>query len=381
MEVTVLDDLGLGLEVAHIVDVREIAGEGLALHGEGSGVEDVDLAGLELGLGGVDGFLGALGGDSLVDLGELNGAGGDGAGPVGVDGLAVHGAVNDVLEVGLPVDTGGHDEGVGAGRDGGAVVADVGHTGLLAGGGSTHGVGMLAEQDAAVLDELVGSLVLEGLVIPAVGEGDVHGHGGADALGAEIEGGVAGLDFRIGIRADIAHLGLISGDLAGLDHLVELHTGSDAGEVTALIDGSKRVVIVVKALGVRLGAGGMAELHVGELLGSLDHEVLMTEAVGEDQAAATVREIRGGLIALLALGDVGAQLILHALRLAGSLGGVHKVLVVGGVFVMQEDEADLEFGCFIAAAVGGLVAAAGAESENHNHDEKQSGDFLHVRVS
>ena len=52
-----------------------------------------------------------------------------------------------------------------------------------------------------------------------------------------------------------------------LDHLIELHARGDAGEVAALIDGGKGVVEVVEALGVRPGAGGVAELDVGELAG------------------------------------------------------------------------------------------------------------------
>ena len=62
---------------------------------------------------------------------------------------------------------------------------------------------------------------------------------------------------------------------AGLDHLVELHAGGDAGEVAALVDGSEGVVVVVKTLGVSLGAGGVAELDLGELAGGLDHEVFV----------------------------------------------------------------------------------------------------------
>ena len=54
-------------------------------------------------------------------------------------------------------------------------------------------------------------------------------------------------------------------------------------------------MVVVKALGVRLGAGGVAELHIGEFLGSLDHVVLMTEGVGEDDVAAGVSQLSSGL--------------------------------------------------------------------------------------
>ena len=41
-------------------------------------------------------------------------------------------------------------------------------------GGSAHGVGVLADELAAVLDELLRAFLLGGLVIPAAGEGDFH---------------------------------------------------------------------------------------------------------------------------------------------------------------------------------------------------------------
>ena len=39
---------------------------------------------------------------------------------------------------------------------------------------------------------------------------------------------------------------------------------------------------VLETLGVSLGAGSVAELNVRILLGSLDHEALMAEAVSEN---------------------------------------------------------------------------------------------------
>ena len=180
----------------------------------------------------------------------------------------------------------------GAGGLGGAVVGDVGDAGGLAGGGSAHGVGVLADEDAAVADQLLRAFLLGGLIVPGTGEGHFHGGAGADGAGAQEEGGVAGDDLGVGEGADIADLGLLGGDLAALDHLVELQTGSDTGQVTALIDGGEGVVVVGETLGVGLGAGGVAELHVGVLLGGLDHVVLMAEGVGEDDVAAFVQPAR-----------------------------------------------------------------------------------------
>ena len=159
----------------------------------------------------------------------------------------------------------------------------------------------------SVLDQLVGAFLLGGLVIPGTGEGNVHGDGGANGTGAQEEAGVAGDDLGVGVSTHIAHLGLVSGDLAVLDHLVQFHTGSNTGHVAALIDGSESVVVVGQALGVGLGAGGVAELHVREFLSSLDDVILVAEGIGEDDVAAGIGQLSSGIVALLALGDVGAE--------------------------------------------------------------------------
>lgn len=129
---------------------------------------------------------------------------------------------------------------------------------------------MLGDEDAAVIDELGRALLLGGLVIPGAREGDFHGDRRADGLGAKVERGVAGDDLCVCVGAHVAHLCLVGGDLSGVDHLVELHAGGNARKIAALVDGCKGVVIVVKALGVRLGTGGVAELDIRELLGGVD---------------------------------------------------------------------------------------------------------------
>ncbi len=148
VEVTVGNDLGVGGEVGVGVDVGHVAVKLRAVLGEGIGVEDVESAGLELSLGGLDSLNGAGGGNVSVDVGKNDGAGSDGACPVGVDGLAVLDLADHVLEVGAPVDAAGDDEGVGGLLDGAAVVGDVGDVVGLAGGRSAHGVGVLADKKA-----------------------------------------------------------------------------------------------------------------------------------------------------------------------------------------------------------------------------------------
>ena len=233
---------------------------------------------------------------------------------------------------------------------------------------------MLGDQDAAVGDELGGAFLLKGRIVPGVGEGDFHGGGGADVADAEEEGGVTGLHFGIGVSADVADLGLVCGDGAGLDHLVELQARGDTAEEAAFIDGGKAVVVVGKTRGVGLGAGGVAELDLGVLLGDLDEEGLMAEGIGEDEVAALVDELLGGVSAFLTLGDTGLEQVLNAQLLAGFLGRVDEVEVVGGVLVMQEDEAGLDRGLG-----GGGGSGDSGESEDHGQSNEQRKDLFHVQ--
>ena len=150
-------------------------------------------------------------------------------------------------------------------------------------------------------------------------------------------------------------------------------------------------MVVAQALGVGAGAGGVAELHVGELLGSLDHIVLVTEGVGEDDVAAVIGQLSGLVIALLALGNVGDDLVLHAQLLAGFLSGVDEVQVIGGVLIMEHDEADLKVGSGLGGSIGlGLVsfgriialsAAAGGKGEDHRETQEQCKKLLHFNKS
>ena len=364
-------------------------------------------ASLELCLGSLDSFRGAGGDNVLIELGQDDGAGSERAGPVSVDGFAVHRSGDGVLVVRSPVDTGRNEVGVRAGSLGRAVVGNVGNTGSFASGRSAHGVGVLADELAAVIDELLCAFLLSGLVVPAAGEGDFHRGGRADGTCAQEEGGVAGDNLGVGESADVADLCLVSGELTGFDHLVELHTGDDTGEVAAFIDGGESVVVVGKVLGVRLRAGGVAELDIREFLCSLDHVVLMTEGVGEDDVAAGVSQIRSGVVAFLTFGNVRLDDVFHAQSLGSFLRAVDEVQVVGGVFIMEHDEANLEvggsgrlsgrllgglfglffrcsFGCsglglgFLSGSLG--LGRAGCQSKNHNQCQKQGDDLFHLAI-
>ena len=336
----------------------------------------MQLALLQLGLSGLDSLGSALSGNSVIDLFQNHRAGGQGAGPVGVDGLAFHDSLDGILIVRSPVDTGGDDVGVGAGVLGGAVVGNIGDLGVLASGGSAEGVSVLADELAAIGDQLLSAFLLQSLIVPAAGEGNFHGGSGADRASAQEERGVAGDNFRIGESTDIADLSLILGKLAGIDHLVELHTGGNTGQVTALIDGGEGIVIVGQLIGVSAGAGGVAELDIGILLGGVDHEGLMAEAVGEDDVAAILSQVASGVVALLALGNVGLEDVVSIGQtqiLDGRFSGVDEVEVVGGVFVVQGDEADLDLGLVRVV----FLLAAGEQAQSHDQGEEQCQELFH----
>ena len=68
----------------------------------------------------------------------------------------------------------------------------------------------------------------------------------------------------------------------------------------------------------------------------------MTERVRKNDVAACVRQFSSCVVAFLTFGNVGLGFVGDAQLLAGSLRRGDEVQVVGGVFVVQEDEADLQ---------------------------------------
>ena len=141
---------------------------------------------------------------------------------------------------------------------------------------------------------------------------------------------------------------------------------------------------VGQLLGMSHGTGGVAELHVGVFLGSLDQEGLMAEGVGEDDVAILdLDQLNGCFVASVGLGDLGLLNHLHAHGLTSGLGSVDEVLVVGRVLVMQEDEAHLQFvlgnGSHGAALGAGFVTAvaAGSHRDNHHSSQQQSNQLFH----
>ena len=397
-----MDDIGLAGVVT--IDIGQVLGEGLAIDGEAGGIEDMQGAGFQRLDGLIDLFDGALGGNILIDTGENDGIGGDGAAPIGGNLLTLGYGLDDVLEIRSPVDSRRNDEGGLAGGIGAAVVGNIGNAGQLAGSGSAEGIGVLADEDALILlDEGGGGLLLLGLIVPGAGVADLHGGGGADRAGAQVEGGHAGDNLGIGEGADIADDSLLGGDLAGGDHLIELEARSDAGQVAALIDGSEGIVEVFDVGDLAGGAGGVAELDLGVFLGGLLHKGLVAEGIGEDDLAALVLgQVNGGIVAGAVLADIGddddliigeAEVLLHLAQ------GLDEVIIVGGVLIVQADHADLEISgdldggghsvagqdigrhtLYIGGRGGGaaVILAAGGEGQNHHCSKKKCQNLFHV---
>ena len=282
---------------------------------------------------------------------------------------------------------------------------------------------MLADDDAAVGDQSLGSLVLSGDVEPGVGVLHLHGDIGNDALQAKEERGVAGNDLCVRISADIADLDLAVSslvlvfDLAFVDELLQLHAGDNAADVAGLIDAGEGVVEVGQAVGSGGIAGHRDELHIGIFLSCQKAEGLMAVGVGDDDLAALVDTVNAGVIAALVFGD-GVFPDDVAFADTQSLGGFLDALDMGVgvafVFVADQNDADLDVGADSVASglsgfflsrsvgffrgsgglfVGGLSrggcvglffrlgsGSAGNQSEDHDHGEKQSDDLFHVFV-
>ncbi len=242
---------------------------------------------------------------------------------------------------------------------------------------------MLADEDAALLDEGLCALHFESLIVPGAGEDDLHGSRGANGLCAEEEGGIAGLDLCVGHCTDIADDCLLCGDLVVCDHLIKLEACCNACDVAALVNCCECIVEVINTVGKCGVTGAGGELNFGEFLGSLKNIGLVTVAVGENYIAACLGKLSSCVVSSLALFDVGLDLVLNAGSLAGSLECVDEVCVVGGVLVVQADEADLDL-CGIAALIVILVviiAAACAQCKHHDECEDNCSKLFHLQFS
>lgn len=346
-----------------------------AVDSELGAIENLEFAGSELCSNFCDVGFGAFSSSCTV-LAVFDRAGLKRAGPVSSNGFAVFNALDSVLDVGSPVDSGECNVGVGAGFSSGYVVGNVRNTGGLAGSRSTHGVCVLGDESAAGSDKGVCAFLFSSLVIPGTGEGNGHDSVGNYGTNAEEPGGVTGDNFSIGECADVTDLNIAVliivgiGELAGIDHFLELEAGCNACEVTAFVDGSKCIVEVGEVDDLSLIAGGVQEFNVFIFLCGADHIVFMTEAVCKNDIAAVICEVASGFIAILTFGNAGLENELNAHLCAGFLCGGNEIPVIGGVFIMERDKAELN-----SLFCGG--SGESAKSNDHNNYEGESNELFH----
>ena len=255
---------------------------------------------------------------------------------------------------------------------------------------------MLADDDAAAGHQGIGGLALSHGIVPGVGVLHVHMGLGHLGLDAQQEGGVAADHLGIGERAHVAHIGI--GDGAGVHQLLQLHAGHHAGDVAGLIGVGEDVLVVVQAgVGGQI-AGAGHEGHLGIVRGGLLHVHLMAVGVGEDDVAALLRQVHGGVVAGLVLGDVVAEDHLGVGRVVGVgrdaqlFAGGGEALdvgrVVAGVDVVDADQADLHIrGAAAGLLSGGVIccvagvlltgATAGHQAQRHDQGQQQCKELLH----
>ena len=267
---------------------------------------------------------------------------------------------------------------------------------------------MLADDDRTVGDQGLGGSALLVDVEPGVGVHDLHLDIGVDALNAKEEGGVAGDDLGVVVSADIADLDLavsseavglgLGGQGAGLDQLLDLHTGNHTGDIAALVHRGECIVEVVAAGDGSKVTGHGDKVDIGVLLSLLDHVGLVAVGVGDDQVAALTDQVLRCIGGLAALGDLVLPddlVIAHAQLGGGLLDAVDMCSAVALGLVAQNDSADLDIGrCVRAAALGsgrgagggtagGSVSGgtAGGQTEHHRGGQQNAHQFLHVCCS
>ena len=231
------------------------------------------------------------------------------------------------------------------------------HAVLLRDRGRGGVIGVLGDEHAAFVAQSLRGVALGRSVGPGGDVLDRHRDLRNDGAGAQIESGEAGDDLGERVRADIADLGLIRGDLAGVDELLDLHTGDDTGDITAFIDVGEGVVAVVETGKLRVQVRAADELHIGVVGSSLEHVRLVAIGVADDDIAAGLGQLDAGVGAAVVFADVRDDVPVKGNALGGHLlrDGVLRAIEVVGValivLVADADHADLQGLAFGVVAV------------------------------
>ena len=367
MEVTVPDEL---------VFSDFVAGEMLAFYGEGVAIEYMEGAVLNSCDGSIDCFLSAFCA-SGAEGADKNCIVGIAMAPILLHFFAVQSCADSIGVVCTPVILGGGESNIGSDAQHVHIVTDNVNIGIIGivcslySGGSTGGVSMLGDDDAAESHQSVCSLCFEGEVKPLVGVLNVHICFGNDGADAEEECGITGNNLCIGICAYITDMGIVNE--AVIHELLELETCNDAGNIASFIDVGEIIedIVEISLLGSGL-AGCMAEENVGIFLCSLDEIALMVEGICKDDIAALLCEIDCGLIAFLIFGNIvliDDLVFPKTVCLPCCLYAFHMSSGIAFVFVSNENDADFEIVILGAAC----AEAAGC----HNERECECDELLH----
>ncbi len=231
MEVAVPDELKSVESIGLVVAL-----ESLSVDGEAAAVENAELAALD----GCDDFFDLLGcafGAAFAQFGNLYAVILESEGCVAGYALALHGLVEYGGVGGCPNVLRAGEGGSGGNGEHIDIVAHAvdhlaGVESCLNRCGGACGIGVLADEDAALAHESVCGFTLGCYVCPAVCKGDVHVRFGDYASDSEQEGCVARNYLGIGIGSDIAYIGVFY--LACVQKLLELHAGNNAGDIAGL---------------------------------------------------------------------------------------------------------------------------------------------------
>ena len=221
---------------------------------------------------------------------------------------------------------------------------------------------MLCDNVNALVQKLQSGLLLNGGVVPCIGEYDLDLSVGVYGLYAEGERVDTADNLRNALCSNVADVVLLG-----------LHACNDACEVTSLVNlaevGGKVVASLV--------AGAVSELNVRVLLSHLNGAFHEAEGVGVDEVAALVDKgadsfagIGNGLCYVLNVSGLNAHLLDGESALVVSLG------VAAVVDLADVDEACLNACCVVCCAVsvaccgasGRCVSGAACEQHCCRHD-------------
>ena len=254
---------------------------------------------------------------------------------------------------------------------------------LLCGSRSAGGVCVLADDDAALGDQLFSCSSFFVDIEPGIGIKDFHDNIRYNALEAKVECGITGNDLCIVVSADITDLHIavrvkavrlhIGCQGAALQQLCKLHACYHAGYIAGFIYFCKSVLEVGAAADGSKIAGHGYKRGIRIFLRCHDHEGLMSIAVGNDQIAALAYQVYCRIIT----GRVFCNFVfpydlalIHSELFRRLADTVHMSLGITFGLVTDQDHAYLQIICLCSHS------ADGKHGNGHSSGECDAHDFL-----